>query len=650
MLAKLQTMGKSLMLPIAVLPIAGILLRLGQDDLLGGSSIVIIAKLGQIMAQGGGAIFAQLPLLFALGVGIGFSKDNAGAAALASAVGYFVMTKAMKSIDAGIDMGVLGGIIVGFIASSSYNKWHQIRLPDWLAFFSGKRFVPIITGFFCLIAAIILGFIWPPIQGVMKSAGDGLIQMGALGTGIYGFLNRLLLPFGLHSILNTLVWFEFGDFTDAAGTVINGDLNRFFARDPNAGIFMAGFFPIMMFGLPAAALAMYTTAHKEQRRAVSGLLFSVAFTAFLTGITEPVEYAFMFLAPLLYLFHAIIAGVNLAVAYLVAYRAGFTFSAGAIDAVLSWGISSKPWFLVIQGSITGILYYVVFVFAIKKFNIQTPGRTELSPEQGLVGPVQKGLDAYRSLAIEYYKALGGRANIRSLDNCITRLRLELMDPSVVREDRLKQLGAKGVVKVGRRNMQIVVGSQVESLANAMKALSDSEANQAAGSSPVDTTLSRKSIGAGRLDIAAPIAGKVLDLSEVPDEAFSRKMIGDGLAIMPAAGQTEVCAPLAGVIGSILEAHHAFFIESSAGWEILVHIGVDTVNLNGEGFTALVSEGTEVEVGQPVIRIDQEQIQAKAPSLVTPVLCSSMEDVRELNIVKAPGSEVQVGTIIYELKS
>ena len=646
MLAKLQTMGKSLMLPIAVLPIAGILLRLGQGDLLGGVQFTVIAKLGEIMAKGGGAIFGQLPLLFAIGVGIGFSKDNAGAAALASAMGYFVMTEAMTAINDGINMGVLGGIVVGFIASFCYNKWFRIQLPDWLAFFSGKRFVPIVTGLFCLVAAIIFGYLWPPIQNVIKGSGDALIEMGPAGAGIYGFLNRLLLPVGLHHVLNTLVWFEFGEFTDAAGKIINGDLHRFFAGDPGAGIFMAGFFPIMMFGLPAAALAIYTSANKDQRKMVSGMLFSVALTSFLTGITEPIEYAFMFLAPLLYLFHAIITGLDLAIAYVLGYRAGFTFSAGAIDAILSWGISSKPWLLFPLGAITAVLYYFIFVFAIKKFDIQTPGRTELNPEQVSVGG---GSSNYKALAVEYYKAIGGRKNIKSLDNCITRLRLEVFDQDKVDEAVLKQLGAKGVVKVGKSSLQVVVGSQVEALTNAMKDLNDDEANQSGG--PADISLERKvsSNSAGSIDIAAPIAGKVLDLKEVPDEAFAQKMTGDGLAIMPAEDQTQVCAPLAGTIGMILKEQHAFFMETSTGQEILVHIGIDTIKLKGEGFQALVEVGAEVEIGQPIIAIDQSILRAKAPSIATPVLCANMDEVKELQVVKEPGSEVQAGTIIYSLK-
>lgn len=325
MFQKLQNLGKSLMLPIAVLPIAGILLRLGQPDLL---DIPVVAS-------SGAAIFSQLPLLFAIGVGIGFAKDSAGAAALASAVAFFILNESLSAMNPNIDMGVLGGIVSGLVGSQVYNRFHTIKLPDWLAFFSGKRFVPIFSGFIALFLGLLFGFIWPPVQDGLKALGDFLIGAGALGMAIYGFFNRLLLAVGLHHILNTLVWFDFGEFSNSAGELVKGDLNRFFAGDPSAGVFMAGFFLIMMFGLPAAAFAMYSAAHKSQRKEVAGFLFSVAFTAFLTGITEPIEYTFMFLAPLLYLIHAIITGIFLAVSYLVGYRMGFSFSAGAIDAALS---------------------------------------------------------------------------------------------------------------------------------------------------------------------------------------------------------------------------------------------------------------------------------------------------------------------------
>lgn len=299
-----QRLGRALQLPIAVLPVAALLLRFGQPDLLNVPFI----------AQAGGAIFDNLALIFAIGVASSWSKDNAGSAALAGAVGYFVMTKAMVTINPEINMGVLAGIITGLVAGAVYNRWAGIKLPDFLSFFGGKRFVPIATGFFCLILAAIFGYVWPPVQHAIHSGGEWIVSRRALGSGIFGFINRLLIPTGLHQVLNTIAWFQIGEFTNAAGAVFHGDINRFYAGDGTAGMFMSGFFPIMMFGLPGAALAMYLAAPKARRPMVGGMLLSVAITAFLTGVTEPLEFLFMFLAPLLYLLHAVLTGISLFIA------------------------------------------------------------------------------------------------------------------------------------------------------------------------------------------------------------------------------------------------------------------------------------------------------------------------------------------------
>ncbi len=334
MLGFLQRLGKALMLPIAVLPAAGLLLRLGQPDLL---NIPFIAAAGD-------AVFSNLALIFAIGVAIGFSKDGNGAAALAGAIGYFVLTKGAAAIDKDINMSVLGGIISGVIAGLLYNRYHDIKLPDWLGFFGGRRFVPIVTSLVMLVLALIFGYVWPPIQDGINAVGHWIVGAGAVGVGIFGFLNRLLIPVGLHHVLNSFVWFVFGEYNGKTG-----DLSRFFAGDPDAGIFMAGFFPIMMFGLPAAALAMIAAAKKERRKAVAGALLGVALTSFLTGITEPIEFLFMFLSPLLYVVHAVLTGLSLAVATMLDIHHGFTFSAGAIDFFLNYGIAKKPYLLIVQG-------------------------------------------------------------------------------------------------------------------------------------------------------------------------------------------------------------------------------------------------------------------------------------------------------------
>ncbi|USK37456.1 PTS transporter subunit EIIC [Cytobacillus firmus] len=366
MLGFLQKIGKSLMLPIAVMPAAALLLRLGQDDLLG---IPFISAAGN-------AVFGHLALLFAIGIAIGFSKDGSGAAALAGAVGYFVLTEGAAAINDTVNMGVFGGIISGIIAGLLYNKYHDIKLPEWLGFFGGKRFVPIITSLVMIVIAFLFGYVWPPVQAGINSVGDWIIGAGAAGVGVFGFLNRLLIPVGLHHILNTLVWFEFGEFTNAAGDVIKGDLWRFLAKDPSAGIFMTGFFPIMMFGLPGAALAMVAAAKKERRKAVAGAMAGLAFTSFLTGITEPIEFLFMFLSPVLYLIHAALTGLAMSITYVLDIHHGFGFSAGALDYILNFGIAQKPVLLAGIGLLYALLYFAVFYFLIKKLDLKTPGRED----------------------------------------------------------------------------------------------------------------------------------------------------------------------------------------------------------------------------------------------------------------------------------
>ena len=457
---KLQRLGKALMLPIAVLPVAGLLLRLGQPDVF---DITFIAKAG-------GAVFDNLPLLFAIGVAVGLAKDNNGAAGLAGAVGYYILTAITTTINSDIKLQALGGIVAGVIAGLSYNKYNGIKLPDFLGFFGGRRFVPIITGLFSVIIGLIFGVIWPPIQNVIDMAGNWMTSSGGLGEFAFGFFNRLLIPTGLHHVLNNIAWFTFGEFNGATG-----DIGRFFAQvpsegliDPTAGIFMAGFFPIMMFGLPAAALAMYVCAKKENKAVVGGALFSVAFTAFLTGITEPIEFMFMFLAPVLYIIHSLLTGIALAITSLMGIRHGFTFSAGAIDYFLNMGLSTKGWFLVPIGLIVGVIYFLLFVFFIKKFNLETPGREE-NAESVEVGAAikDKGITA---VAEAYIEKLGGRNNIEEVDSCITRLRLTVKDASIIQDADMKVLGASGVIRPSKKNIQVVVGTSADLLASEIKRL------------------------------------------------------------------------------------------------------------------------------------------------------------------------------------
>ena len=463
----LVKLGKALMLPIAVLPIAGLLLRLGQPDLL---NIAFIS-------EAGGAVFNNLPIIFALGVAIGFADEKHGAAALASFVGYVILTSALKVLDPNINMGVLGGIIVGVTAGLLYNKYKNIKLPSYLAFFGGRRFVPIVTGAACLVIAGAAYFIWPPIGRVIGAFGDWTITSGNIGLFFYGLANRLLIPLGLHHILNNLVWFQFGDFMtvqNGIDTVVHGDLTRFFAKDPEAGAFMAGFFPIMMFGLPAACLAMIKTADTKRKKATAGILLSMALTSFLTGITEPIEFSFMFLAFPLYVVHAVLTGISMTVMNVLGVKLGFTFSAGLFDYLLSYGLGTNAWILLPVGLVYGGVYYAVFYFVITKWNLKTPGREEEpadAPERQTAAPAGAAETAparQDTRGQKYLAALGGKDNIKTIDACATRLRVEVAHDDQVNADALKKLGARGVVKGAAGSVQVVIGPEADLISDEIK--------------------------------------------------------------------------------------------------------------------------------------------------------------------------------------
>jgi PTS system N-acetylglucosamine-specific IIC component len=383
----LQKVGRSLQLPIAVLPAAGILLRLGQPDVFGDDGLGW-HKVASVFATAGGALFDNLPLLFCIGVAIGFAKKSDGSTALAALVGFLVYSNVLKAfplteqhiengkiVDATYNNpGVLGGILLGLLSAVLWQRFHRTKLVDWLGFFNGRRLVPIIMAFVGTLFGVFFGLVWKPIGDGISDVGKWITGLGAVGAGLFGLINRALLPVGMHQFVNAVSWFQIGDFKDATGTVVHGDLNRFFAGDPTAGQFMSGFFPIMMFGLPAAALAIAHTARPERRKAVMGLMVSVALTSFVTGVTEPIEFSFMFIAPVLYAIHAVLTALSMAITWALGVHAGFTFSAGAIDYFLNWHLATKPWLIIPIGLVFGAIYYFVFRFAIVKFNLTTPGR------------------------------------------------------------------------------------------------------------------------------------------------------------------------------------------------------------------------------------------------------------------------------------
>ncbi|WP_067702316.1 PTS N-acetyl glucosamine transporter subunit IIABC [Erwinia sp. ErVv1] len=642
-----QRLGRSLQLPIAVLPVAALMLRFGQPDLLNMPFI----------AQGGGAIFDNLALIFAIGVASTWSKDNAGPAALAGAVGYFIMTKAMVTINPAINMGVLAGIITGLVAGMTYNRWSDIKLPEFLSFFGGKRFVPIATGFFCLILAAVFGYIWPPVQAAIQSGGEWIVSEGALGAGIFGFVNRLLIPTGLHQVLNTIAWFQIGEYTNAAGAVFHGDINRFYAGDGSAGMFMSGFFPIMMFGLPGAALAMYLAAPKARRPLVGGMLLSVAVTAFLTGVTEPLEFLFMFLAPLLYLVHAILTGISLFVATALNIHAGFSFSAGAIDYVLMYKLpaaSNNVWMLLVMGAIAFIVYFVLFTAIIKMFNLKTPGRDDGTDDQSAGESANSNTEeGMETLARQYIGAVGGSDNLKIIDACITRLRLSVNDAAMINDAACKRLGASGVIKLNKQTVQVIVGAKAESIAEEMKKViakasvapfaSHDVAEKASASAPPQAVPNAaKGIVA---TLVAPVSGEVVAIEQVPDEAFASKAVGDGLAIRPTS--SIVVSPAAGTVVKIFNTNHAFCLETEKGVEVVVHMGLDTVALAGKGFTRLVEEGAVVTAGQPVLEMDLAWLNANARSMISPVVVSNIEDYSSLQLA-AGGTVIAGETRLFDV--
>ncbi|WP_102144695.1 PTS transporter subunit EIIC [Mycobacterium hubeiense] len=475
--AQLQRLGKSLMLPIAVLPAAGILLRLGQPDLLGRIDAPVIGSFFKAMSAAGDALFTNLPLLFAVGVAIGFARKADGSTALAAVVGYLVVDAVFKTMSpivlagevdkageqAQINYSVFAGIVVGLVTAWLFDRYHTIQLPSYLGFFGGRRFVPIVVSLVCLFLAFAMSYFYPVFDAGLTALGKFIGGAGAVGAFVYGFANRMLIPFGLHHIPNSYVWFLYGDYQTPDGETVTGELTRFASGDATAGILTSGFYPILMFGLPAAALAMIHVANKKQRKLAVGILAAAALTAFLTGVTEPLEFAFMFVAFPLYVIHALLTGLSLAIAYLLDIHLGFSFSAGLIDLLLygtAPAAKNIP-LLIGMGAVFFVVYYLLFRFAITKWNLPTPGR---EPETASEGDKQAA--ASDSQAEQVIAAFGGRDNLVNVDACITRLRVDVADTSKVDQARLRALGAAGVVEVGN-SVQAVFGTGSEALKSAI---------------------------------------------------------------------------------------------------------------------------------------------------------------------------------------
>jgi len=674
-LSYLQKVGRALMVPVATLPAAAILMGVGYwiDPTGWGASNALAA----FFIKSGSAIIEHMSVLFAVGVAYGMSKDKDGAAALTGFVGFLVLTtlcspaavSMIQKIPLDQVPAAFGkienqfvGILVGIISAEVYNRFSSVELPKALSFFSGRRLVPILISFLMILVAFILMYIWPMIFGGLVNFGEHIQKLGSAGAGIYAFFNRLLIPVGLHHALNSVFWFDVAGINDIPNFL--GGQQSIESGKAVVGItgrYQAGFFPIMMFGLPGAALAIYHCARPENKAKVLGIMMAGAFAAFFTGITEPLEFSFMFVAPVLYVIHAILTGISVYIAASMHWIAGFGFSAGLVDMVLS---SRNPlathWFmLILQGLVFFAIYYVVFRFTINKFNLMTPGR-----ELAVAGDETDGYDVNvgtdggkdenetTTLARRYVGAIGGSDNLTGIDACITRLRLNVKDSALVNDAVAKRLGASGVIRLNKQSVQVIVGTRAELIASAMRnvvAAGPIAATVAPAAAPVAEAKPQAVPNAPKVafeTLVAPVTGEVVLLDQVPDEAFASKAVGDGVAIRPT--DKTVVAPADGTIVKIFNTNHAFCLETDKGAEIVVHMGIDTVALNGQGFKRLVEEGAEVKAGQPILELDLDFLNANARSMISPVVVSNSDDYAGLAAL-ATGSVVAGQTTLFDIQ-
>ncbi|RAW56123.1 PTS glucose transporter subunit IIA [Faecalibacterium prausnitzii] len=690
----LQRVGRSFMLPIALLPVAGLLLGIGSsftnETMLaayGLNSVIhpgtLIYTILDVMSQTGSAVFNNLALLFAMGVAIGMARKEKEVAALSGAVAYIIMNTAIQAMinaAGGVDampanstttmlgittlqMGVFGGIVVGLGVAALHNKFYKIELPQVLAFFGGTRFVPIISSIVYLVVGIAMFYIWPVVQSGIAALGALVLASGYAGTFIYGLLERALIPFGLHHVFYMPFWqTAVGGTAIIDGVTVTGAQNIFFAElasksttvfSVSATRFMAGKFPFMMFGLPGAALAMYQCAKPEKKKVAGGLLLSAALTAFLTGITEPLEFTFIFVALPMYAVHCVLAGLSFMLMHILNVGVGMTFSGGLIDLVLfgvMQGNAKTHWvWVVVVGAVYFVLYYIIFRFMISKFDYKTPGRDDAeevklytradvnarSAASGSTAPA--GDDPVSALIVE---GLGGATNLSDVDCCATRLRCTVKDAALVKQDVLKASGASGVICKGN-GVQVVYGPKVavikakleDYLENASKTPAATATPAPAAPAAKDTVLS------------ACLNGTVVPLADVKDEAFASGALGEGIAVEPTDG--ELVAPADGEISSTFETHHAVGMTTADGAELLMHIGIDTVKLGGKHFTYLVNEGDKVKKGQPLIRFELEAIKAEGYPVTTPLIVCNTDDYAAV-AAKASGA-VKQGDALLELK-
>lgn len=700
----LQRVGRSFMLPIAILPVAGLFLGIGgsltNETMLEAYNLMGLLGPGtfanailQVLNSAGSVVFNNLPIIFAMGVAIGMAKQEKEVAALASAIAFFIMHATIGAMIGAfgapdlagatadvlgmtsLQMGVFGGILVGLGTAALHNRFYKIQLPQVLSFFSGTRFVPIISSAVYLLVGIAMYYIWPTIQIGINALGGFVLASGYAGTWLYGFIERALIPFGLHHVFYIPFWqTAVGGTAVVGGQLVEGAQNIFFAELATPGIthfsvsatrFMTGKFPLMIFGLPGAAFAMYRCAKPENRKAVGGLLLSAALTSMLTGITEPLEFTFLFVAPAMYMVHCVLAGASYMIMHILNVGVGLTFSGGLIDLTLfgiMQGNEKTSWLWIpVVGAVYFAVYYFVFSFMIRKFNYMTPGRDDnteakLYTRKDLEARKKAGevteAEAADELSAQITQGLGGKDNISDVDCCITRLRCTVKDPAKVDQQLLKASGASGVLCKGQ-GVQVVYGPRVSVIKSDLEAYLKSSASdhpapvakpaqepKKAEEKPTDAPKA----GGERLTVVSPLAGKVIPVEEVADGVFSEKMVGDGFAVEPEAD--EVLAPADGEITLVFDTKHAFTMRTAQGVDLLVHMGIDTIRLNGEPFTLNIQQGDTVKAGQPIGTMDRAAILAAGYRTVTPVVVGNLADLGGFELTRT--GEVKAGDAVMEV--
>ncbi|MFQ8999305.1 glucose PTS transporter subunit IIA [Allofournierella massiliensis] len=700
----LQRVGRSFMLPIAILPVAGLFLGIGgsltNETMLEAYGLMGLMGPGtfanailQVLNSAGSVVFNNLPIIFAMGVAIGMAKQEKEVAALASAIAFFIMHATIGAMIGAfgapdlagatadvlgmtsLQMGVFGGILVGLGTAALHNRFYKIQLPQVLSFFSGTRFVPIISSAVYLLVGIAMYYIWPTIQIGINALGGFVLASGYAGTWLYGFIERALIPFGLHHVFYIPFWqTAVGGTAVVGGQLVEGAQNIFFAELATPGIthfsvsatrFMTGKFPLMIFGLPGAAFAMYRCAKPENRKAVGGLLLSAALTSMLTGITEPLEFTFLFVAPAMYMVHCVLAGASYMIMHILNVGVGLTFSGGLIDLTLfgiMQGNEKTSWLWIpVVGVVYFVVYYFVFSFMIRKFNYMTPGRDDnaeakLYTRRDLEARKKAGevteAEAADELSAQITQGLGGKDNISDVDCCITRLRCTVKDPAKVDQQLLKSTGASGVLCKGQ-GVQVVYGPRVSVIKSDLEAYLKSSASDhpapvakpAQEAKPVETKpADAPKAGGERLTVVSPLAGKIIPVEEVADGVFSEKMVGDGFAVEPEAD--EVLAPADGEITLVFDTKHAFTMRTAQGVDLLIHMGIDTIRLNGEPFTLSIKQGDVVKAGQPIGTMDRAAILAAGYRTVTPVVVGNLADLGGFELTHT--GEVKAGDAVMEV--